>query len=329
MPTRSAAQRARTTSDNVLPLPVPANQQAGHSGSRRASKGSTTIKATIRLRWVGLVVLLLLAGSVAGESYYLGTLAERVRSPLHPWLRPSGYIGQTAGLMALVIFLFLWLYPLRKKYRSLAWTGTIARWLDVHIAAALALPVIAAIHASWRFQGVIGLGFWSMMVVVLSGVVGRYLYVHIPRSASGLELSAEEIMAERKRLMAEVAEAIGRPVAQVEALLHADPTPREGLGVLETLRWMVRDDLTRWRSSRALKRLCAQSGTKTDATTVRRILSLARREMSLTQQARMLEATQRIFRYWHVAHRPFAIAGLAAVLIHVGVVVAMGATWFW
>jgi hypothetical protein len=51
--------------------------------------------------------------------------------------------------------------------------------------------------------------------------------------------------------------------------------------------------------------------------------------MSLTQQARMLAATQRLFRFWHVAHRPFAITALVAVLVHVGVVVAMGATWFW
>ena len=51
--------------------------------------------------------------------------------------------------------------------------------------------------------------------------------------------------------------------------------------------------------------------------------------MALTQQARMLEATRGIFRFWHVAHRPFAIAALVAVMVHVGVVVAMGATWFW
>jgi hypothetical protein len=49
--------------------------------------------------------------------------------------------------------------------------------------------------------------------------------------------------------------------------------------------------------------------------------------MSLTQQTRMLDATHRVFRYWHVAHRPFAITALVAVVIHVAVVVAVGATW--
>jgi hypothetical protein len=51
--------------------------------------------------------------------------------------------------------------------------------------------------------------------------------------------------------------------------------------------------------------------------------------MALTQQARMLTATRRVFRLWHIAHRPFAIAALVAVLVHVGVVVSLGMTWFW
>ena len=58
-------------------------------------------------------------------------------------------------------------------------------------------------------------------------------------------------------------------------------------------------------------------------------LKLARREMALTQQARMLDATHAVLRYWHVAHRPVAVAALVAVLVHVGVVVAVGATWLW
>jgi hypothetical protein len=56
---------------------------------------------------------------------------------------------------------------------------------------------------------------------------------------------------------------------------------------------------------------------------------LARSEMALMQQARLLAGTQRVFRFWHVVHRPFAFAALVAVLVHVGVAVVMGATWLW
>jgi hypothetical protein len=204
-------------------------------------------------------------------------------------------------------------------------------WLDVHVAAALCLPVVAAVHASWRFDGVIGLGFWSMMVVCASGVVGRFLYVHIPRNAAGLELTVDEVAAERRGLLHEVARATGIPEAQMEALLRSDPTPCDGLGIVATARRMVRDEYQRWRAARSLRRLCVarQIDSRLDRATLRRVVRLASREMALTQQVRMLGATQRLFHLWHVAHRPFAVTALAAVLVHVGVVVAMGMTWFW
>jgi len=44
-----------------------------------------------------------------------------------------------------------------QKFRWLAFTGAIARWLDVHVLAALGLPLLVAIHAAWRFTGLIGL----------------------------------------------------------------------------------------------------------------------------------------------------------------------------
>jgi hypothetical protein len=54
--------------------------------------------------------------------------------------------------------LFLWLYPCAEVAR-LAFTGPIGRWLDVHVTTALGLPMLLTIHAAWRAEGVIGLGF--------------------------------------------------------------------------------------------------------------------------------------------------------------------------
>ena len=293
------------------------------------STSSRVARSTARRKLSLLPILVpiagLLAASIYWRAYYLATPAQRVRSPLHHWLRPSGTLGQSAGILALLIFLFLWLYPLRKKAKWLAWTGSLSRWLDVHVSVALILPVLAAVHASWRFDGLIGLGFWAMMVVVLSGIVGRYLYIHIPRGAAGLELSAEEIAAERRALLSEIARTARLPNERVEALLHLDPTPEAGLGILRTFREMLRDELVRRRAARTLRRSCRAL----DRRALRRVMRLARRQVALTQQARLLVATRRIFRLWHIAHRPFAIAALLAVLTHVAVVVAMGMTWFW
>ena len=280
------------------------------------------------------MAFLLLLGVIclAGLPYYTLPIAARVRSSFHPWLKPSGYIGQSAGLLALAIFLFLWLYPLRKKFRWLAFTGAMSRWLDTHVLAALALPLLVAIHAAWRFTGLIGLGFWSMMVVWVSGIVGRYIYARIPRSRQGVELTMDEIAARRTALLEQISRQSGLDRALVETTLAAGAGSTAGLGIGGTLRRMITDDIARRRAARRLRRLWSTRGPRrrqVDRVAIRMVLQLARREMALAQQARMLGATQRVFRFWHVFHRPVAVAALLAVLIHVAVVVALGATWLW
>lgn len=280
-----------------------------------------------------LVILLSVLAliNVAGYRYYLLSAGERVRSPLHAWLKPSGLIGQPAGILALLIFLFLWLYPLRKKFKSLAWTGSLGRWMDIHILAALGLPLLLAIHAAWRFDGVIGLGFLSMMIVVASGIVGRYLYVRIPRSKSGVELTRDEVSARRRALVQQIAETMQVDVETIERTLRIGGATAEASGIMRTLGQLLTNDIRRWRTARELRRKwknSVRSERAGDRAALAQAVKLASREISLEQQARMLNATHKVFRYWHVAHRPFALTALVAVVVHVAVVIYVGATWF-
>ena len=279
---------------------------------------------------ITLILAVLTLINVLGAPYYRMSQAERVRSALHPYLRPSGLVGQSAGILALVIFIFLWLYPLRKAYRWLAWTGSIGKWLDIHILAAIGLPLLVAIHASWRFDGVVGLGYYAMLVVCASGVVGRYLYIRIPRSQSGVASSREEVVSERRNLVTEISAATGLDPFSVERTL-AVGSSSESTGIVRTLLHLVSDDFTRWRLKRALRRRLkhVKGARPLDKEMLDRVVDLAGREISLAQQLRMLDATKRIFGYWHVLHRPFAVTALVAVLIHVIVVIAVGMTWFW
>jgi hypothetical protein len=226
------------------------------------------------------------------------------------------------------MFLFLWLYPLRKAIRWLAWTGAVGSWMRVHIVIGLSLPLMVAVHAGWRFDGLIGLGYLSMVVVCLSGIVGRYLYVHIPRRRDGAELSMEEVANERRALVTRIAAATGLEPQRVERSLSSDASAYQGLDPLRTMVRMLRDDLARGRAIQALRRewSAPRPGARPPSrTALDEAARLARRELKLAQQVRMLEATRRVFGWWHVAHRPFAITALLAVLIHVVVAVVVGA----
>lgn len=302
------------------------------SDTRRApGRPAPRVQSSASARRVTLVVIVgsLLAINIAGAPYYLLPMAERVRHPLHAWLRPSGYIGQSAGIVAFAIFAFLWLYPLRKRLKSLTFLGSVGRWLDVHVTVALAMPLLLAIHAAWRFDGVIGLGYDAILLVCASGVIGRYLYTRIPRTRSGVELSLEQVTAQRRALILEITATTGLASDVVESTLSDDPSRRTGGSALRILLDLLTNDLRRWRRTRELRRRWSQvaGGHRLDGRTLKDVLRLADREIALEQQSRMLAATHRVFRYWHVAHRPVAITALLAVIIHVTIVVALGATW--
>jgi len=273
----------------------------------------------------------LVAATAYGLPYYRLGLEARVRHPLHPWLRPSGYLGQSLGLLAFGILVFLWLYPLRKKVRWLAWTGRVGSWLDVHVGLALTMPLLVAVHAGWRFEGLIGLGYAAILIVCLSGIVGRYLYTRIPRSRAGVELTRDQVAGERQALLGELTVATGFTPAELDTHLATGPVASSG-SLLGSARTLVSQELARYRALRRFRRLLEADGgsaRRLDRAALRRVVRLASREAALTQQARMLEATQQVFKFWHVAHRPFAVTALLAVVVHVTVAVVLGATWFW
>jgi hypothetical protein len=297
---------------------------------RASARDASAPRRGHRLALLAILAPLVLI-TIAGSGYYTAPMAERVRHALHPWLRPSGYLGQSAGLLAFAIFVFLWLYPLRKRFKALAFTGSVGRWLDVHVTAALSLPLLLGIHAAWKFDGVIGLGYSAILLVCASGVVGRYLYTRIPRARGGVELTLEEVTAQRQALIDRIAATTRLDRAAVQQTLEVTSTgPQTGIG--RTLLQLATNDLARWRRSHELRRrwtALAPKGARPSRRSLDEAVRLASREIALAQQVRMLDATHRVFRFWHVAHRPVAMTALIAVLIHVAVVVALGATWLW
>ena len=324
MTTVPAVAIKRSPAPSSPPDPRPGVAASPRAPTSRAEKSHTppfVPKAVL----AGVAPLVMLA--IAGSRYYALPMAERLRSPWNPWLGPTGWIGQSAGLLAFVLFAFLWLYPVRKRMSRASYLGPIPRWLDAHIAAGVVMPFAGAVHAGFRFEGLIGLGYFSMMVVGLSGVVGRYLYVRIPRGRAGLELSREQVSAERRDILAAIVESTGLDPRRVLDLLRPVPAAAGG-NLLAILGRMFRDDLDRRRAIRGLEIEMRRAPVKIETSKLRKVAKLARREMALAQQIRFLEATNKVFRLWHAFHLPFAIMAFIAVAVHVFVAVIFGVTWF-
>ena len=72
-------------------------------------------------------------------------------------------------------------------------------------------------------------------------MVGRYLYVHIPRRRDGLELTREEVAGERRTLLTRIAAATGRDPTEIERSLTLAPSRAPAGGLRRTLANLVAD----------------------------------------------------------------------------------------
>jgi hypothetical protein len=90
-------------------------------------------------------------------------------------------VGHGIGILGLILMLMTeTLYSIRKLLTDARW-GSMASWLRFHMLTGLVGPYMVLLHTSMRFQGLAGVAMLLTVVVVVSGVVGRYIYTRVPR----------------------------------------------------------------------------------------------------------------------------------------------------
>jgi len=285
------------------------------------------------LAWMLALAFVLVIASY-GMNYYTLSASERPFSPKHQILRPSGTIGVKLGMVGVLMFFLIYLYPLRKKWGWLGRMGNSRHWLDFHIVLGTAAPVIIAFHASFKFGNIAGMAFYSMLMVTLSGFVGRYLYSHIPRSLSAAELSMKEIQEKEEALRKELAEQKATFGFSVEALAEL-PSPAQlaKTPLIASLLSMFVLDIKRPFKTSRLRLQQAGFGPwvfsafglfSTRDLKLERAIVLAQKQASLSQSIAFLSRTQRIFQLWHVIHRPFSYAFAILAILHICLALSMG-----
>ena len=85
-------------------------------------------------------------------------------------------LGLVGGIMMLLQFI----YAARKRSATMRRWGLLKKWFNIHIFIGLTAPVIIIIHSRFELLSINGtVAFISMLVVVFSGIVGRYLYSQV------------------------------------------------------------------------------------------------------------------------------------------------------
>lgn len=244
-----------------------------------------------------VVIIALLALTYIGYSYYQLPISERFFHPYYKLLEPGGLVGHGLGIIGtLLILIGLFGYMARKRMKVFSRLGILKYWLEFHIFLCSLGTVFVLFHTTFKFGGLVSIGWWSLVIVWVSGVIGRYIYLQIPRSIEGIEFSVIELQNLKTKLDNEL-----------------------------FIKYQI--DFSEIKTSKFSKiklQLISKHISKKDFSNIKRLI---RQERRLVRRIDRLDSMRNLFNHWHVVHLPFALIMLIIMVIHVGIQLFFGYYW--
>ena len=148
-------------SRSVQPRQGAEEADAGQKNRLRSVAGGS-----LRIRIFYLVIVLILFSGWQGRS--------------QGYLTPEQGPGYALGIIGGLLMLLLLLYPLRKHMRWTRLLGPVRHWFRAHMLMGVIGPVCILYHCNFRLGSMNGnIALFSMLLVALSGLTGRYFYTRI------------------------------------------------------------------------------------------------------------------------------------------------------
>lgn len=276
--------------------------------------------------WITLFILLGLSAFLLwrGYGFYKLDLVARTDHADYKALRPSGLLGHGYGIVGTGLILTNLLYLVRRRFARIipAWMGSVKAWLDLHVVTGLAGSLLVLFHSAFQLRTAIAtVTSVSLAIVVVTGLVGLYLYALIPKAALK---PLHDRLTELQPLLPGLTE-------RVDQCLHEVPITRlpGDASLIKTLltvpRWILEA-----RARRHAVRKAAHSDKtfrvllKTDPTLARALVA----ELAVLAAGEIdANAGTALMRSWRSLHRFLALLMIVSVTVHIGVAWFYGFRW--
>ncbi len=217
--------------------------------------------------------------------------------------KASGVFGHGIGILGFLLMLSTeTLYSLRKRAKGKA-IGRMSTWLQIHIFTGLVGPFMVLLHTSWKFNGLAGVLMLMTIIIVLSGIVGRYIYTAVPRTVDGAEVALRDL--EQQIALADV------KLQELGATrLSPAASPASGLSLV------FGRTLARWRYQREIDRVLMSIGAAGQLH-AKQLRQLFDDRFRIQQQMQSLATARRFLAVWHTIHIPIGVALFTVSAIHI------------
>jgi len=224
-------------------------------------------------------------------------------------------------------------YVWRRRIGFMRNWGSLRAWVDWHVMTGVVGPAFILMHSAAKLDNWVSLAFWSMILTVISGLLGRYLTTELPEKASTAMVETLEVdrkLAELRSQHPGVRVADGwfegyrRRIANWDKRLSGGNKEKKPtfLGAVATFLWVLKDDVMRGRRlhalNKALKVAVRSRKARKDA------LRLAQRLATLERRRVLLPRLEPLFSQWKAVHVPMAITLTIIAAIHITLALRAG-----
>ena len=221
-------------------------------------------------------------------------------------------IGYWFGIVGGSMMLMLLIYPLRKRRTQWHFLGTIKFWFRLHMILGVIGPVLVIFHSGYQLGSLNGrVAFFSMILVALSGLVGRYLYRRIHHGLYGEKIRFDELYRTNENWMENIPEnsqsitELAENLKEMESQLTAQHTGEN------RSYWLYRS------MSSKLKTFQRQVDAQVSDSNIRQLMT---QRIGILRSICRFGRGEVLFSFWHVLHFPLFIMLVFAGITHVVVV---------
>lgn len=307
----------------ALPPPLPPQRQASWNASRKPNALRRKSFAHYLKRPLLQAGPLLFALGVVGVLVYAWTVRDEGY-----WTAENG-LGYALGIAGSVMMLAVFLYPMRKRFPSLNFLGRVSWLFRLHMILGILGPTLIILHCNFKLGSMNSrLALFTMLTVVASGIVGRYLYSQVHRGLYGRRAEARDILEDIEMLKEQLGLDISGSstvFSALDRLNNAVSRPRTstlsafasaatiGIRVHFVQQSVMRD------ASKAIHRMARKNGwsrhrRREQIATFR---LHAKTYFAAVKKAERLALFERLFALWHVLHMPLFIMLVMSVLFHI------------
>ena len=165
-----------------------------------------------------------------------------------------------------------------------------------------------------------------MVLVVISGVVGRFIYLQIPRTIQGRELSEQELIEIKEKLAIRVRSVLSEDTSTLTEFERISSADRYKSFKLSTaIGYLYLDFFDTKRVKRLFDKRIKLLGIEKNQR--KELMQAAKSELTIARRIALLRTSHMLFQKWHIFHLPFAIAMFVIMVIHVLVTIIFGYKW--